>query len=452
MVPRPGLLLALLAGVLALPAPALAQERTVTYRIGPIPMGGYSTVSKATFDIPHPKTNFSLRYMHARIVDAKGRFLPQEQVMLHHVTFVNRGRVDGEKSQFYCEEGNRERFYGTGEEDQSLVLPPGYGYRVRGDDRWHASWMLMNHKFKRRTVFIEYTMRYASGWSDTPVTPYWIGVEPCKRDPIFQVPGGGAPGSTYTKQIDWTPPVDGRIVAVGTHLHGGSKAMRITDPACGGRTLVESFPEYGLADDPIYSVLPQIHEPSPRFASYPLSAAGIPIRKGRPYRVSALYDNELPHARVMGIMHAYVAPPTAPVSNCPPLPDDVKTLHWNKPFRTEVPKVRIPLAERGPDGRARRIETFPGPFFRPRGDALVTLRGLRFNHRKIALRRGDTITWRFDDPFRHDVTTAEGPTAIGSQPLKNGATWSMKFNRPGTYRLYCTLHPLDMQQIVEVSP
>ncbi|MEO6496037.1 MAG: copper-binding protein, partial [Solirubrobacteraceae bacterium] len=59
---------------------------------------------------------------------------------------------------------------------------------------------------------------------------------------------------------------------------------------------------------------------------------------------------------------------------------------------------------------------------------------------------------RFDDPVLHDVTSASGPSAIGTQPLEDGAVWRQKFNRPGTYSLYCTLHPLDMQQIVEVSP
>ena len=452
MVPRSQRLLVLVTGALLLAAPAGADARTATHRIGPILMSGYSSVYKTSFHLPHPKIKHSLTYMHARIVDAKGRFVPQQQVMLHHIAMVNDGRRDGEKSQYYCGNGYKERFYGTGEEDQSLLLPPGYGYRVRPADRWHASWMLMNHHHHPRKVFIEYTMRYEAGWSTTPVTPYWLGVEPCLRDPIFQVPGGGAPGSTFTKDIDFTPPADGRIVAVGTHLHGGAKAMRITDPACGGRTVAESIPEYGLEDDPIYHVLPQIHEPSPRFTSYPLSAAGIPIRAGHTYRVSALYDNELPHARVMGIMHAYVAPPGPETGDCPALPTDVETVHWDRPYRTEVPKVHIPLAALGPDGRARPVDTLPGPFYRPKGDAVVTLDGLRFNHRKVALRRGASIRWIFKDPFLHDVTSANGPTAIGSQPLKNGASWRLKFNRPGTYALYCTLHPLDMQQIVEVSP
>jgi hypothetical protein len=446
----PVLAAALVAGfLLAGAAPAAAATRTVTYRMGPIPMGGYQTLYN-TENVRHPKINGSVSYMHARVVDAKGRFVPQHVVMLHHVAFVNDGRFDGDKSQFYCEQGHKERFYGTGEEDQSLVLPPGYGYHVRKSDRWHASWMLMNHKFTSRTVYIEYTMKITDGWKDIGVTPYWLGVAPCPRDPIFHVPGGGAPGSRFAKSIDWTPPVDGRIVAVGTHVHGGATSMRITEPACGNRTIAGSEPEYGLPDDPIYHVLPQIHEPSPRFTSYPLTATGIPIRKGRRYRVSGVYDNAVPHARVMAIMHAYVAPATKPVSKCAPLPTDVRTLHYDKPYRTVPPEVYVPLTMRDRNGRAKPVKDLPGNYFRPDGDAMVKIEGLTFNHQKVVIDRGRAVRWIFNDPFVHDVTTANGPTAFGSQHLKNGQGWHRKFTRPGTYRVYCTLHPVDMHQIIKV--
>lgn len=65
--------------------------------------------------------------MCARLVDGRGGFVPQDQVMIHHVVFVNAGRFGGVRSQEYCGKGDKERFYGTGEEDQSLLLPPGYG-------------------------------------------------------------------------------------------------------------------------------------------------------------------------------------------------------------------------------------------------------------------------------------------------------------------------------------
>jgi len=452
MARRIAALLLAAGGLLVAAAPSPA--RVITKRIGPIAVGSYASGSRATFRLPKPPgARTSLRFMRARIVDARGRPVPQEEVVLHHVAFVNRGRFDGDREQWYCGRGTRERFYGTGEEDQSLLLPPGYGYRVRGGDRWHASWMVMNNQARPRKVFIEYTMDYVRGWRDTPVTPQWIGVQPCLGDPIFNVPGGAAPGSTFTKSISWRPRASGRIVAVGTHLHGGAKAMRIRDPACRGRTLVQSRPQYGLEDDPIYGVVPLIHEPSPRFTSYPLTAAGIPVQAGRTYRAEALYDNELPHARVMGIMHAYVAPPAPGATSdpCPPAPTDVQTVNWDQPYRQEVPRVRIPLTVRGPDGRAQVVDTLPGPFWRPRGDPLIVVRGVRFNHAKISVPRGTTLRYRFDDPISHDVTTANGPTAFASQPSKDGETFRVTLRRPGTYQVYCTLHPLDMQQVIEVT-
>ena len=440
---------ALLTALLSV-APASAAEITRTYRIGPITMDPYTTQFN-TEDIPQPGINGSLTYMHARVIDTQGNLVPQQVVMLHHIAFVNNGRFDGDKSQFYCKSGYKERFYGTGEEDESLVLPPGYGYRVRSKDRWHASWMLMNHRWRTRRVYIEYTLKMDEGFGDVPVTPYWLGVAPCPRDPIFQVPGGGGPGSTYTKAISWVPPVDGRIIAVGTHLHGGAKAMNIREPACGNRVIATSQPQYGLADDPIYHVLPQIHEPNPRFDSYPMSATGIPIHKGERYRIEGLYDNELPHARVMAIMHAYVAPPTAPLpAQCAPLPTDIQTINWTQPFRLDVPKVFIPLAVRGSDGRARAISTLPGPYYAPKADAAVLIKNFHFNRPKVVIDPGRSVRWLFDDTTVHDVTTANGPTAFGSQHLRNGQGWHLRFTRPGTYQVYCTLHPLDMHQIIKV--
>ena len=109
MVPRYGRL-AILVALLALAAPAFASAAEKTYKIGPIRIGGYSTAYKNTFDIPHPR-DASITYMHGRLVDRKGAFVPQQNVMLHHLAFVNRGRFDGDKSQYYCETGEKERFY-----------------------------------------------------------------------------------------------------------------------------------------------------------------------------------------------------------------------------------------------------------------------------------------------------------------------------------------------------
>ncbi|MCW2966610.1 MAG: hypothetical protein JWM71_382, partial [Solirubrobacteraceae bacterium] len=222
------------------------------------------------------------------------------------------------------------------------------------------------------------------------------------------------------------------------------------DPSCGNRTLAQTDAEYGLPSDPIYHVIPQIHEPGPRAVSYPLTASGIPIRKGTTYRVQAVYDGQLPHARVMAIMHVYVAPATGPVPRCAPLPTDVDALHWDQPFRTSPPQVFIPLTVRAANGHAKAVSGLPGPFFRPARSTSVVVQGSDFSRHKIEIARGASITWKFADGYDHDVTTANGPRAFGSQYLKDGAVFRRAFKTPGTYSVYCTLHPVDMHQVIRV--
>jgi len=112
--------------------------------------------------------------------------------------------------------------------------------------------------------------------------------------------------------------------------------------------------------------------------------------------------------------------------------------------------VFIPLTMRAPDGTARAVSDLPGTYYRPRGDAVVTIKNLRFDHQKVVIARGRGVRWIFKDTFAHDVTTANGPSAFGSPHLRNGQGWHRTFTRPGTYRVYCTLHPVDMHQIIKV--
>jgi hypothetical protein len=105
--------------------------------------------------------------------------------------------------------------------------------------------MLMNHTHQARAAWIRYHMKI-----DTrrlrAVTPYWFSVMGCHVDPQFSVPGAGSgESSTYKRSHSFVVPRDGRIVAVGGHLHGGGRDIRLKQPRCGDRTLVRSKPTYG---------------------------------------------------------------------------------------------------------------------------------------------------------------------------------------------------------------
>jgi plastocyanin len=47
------------------------------------------------------------------------------------------------------------------------------------------------------------------------------------------------------------------------------------------------------------------------------------------------------------------------------------------------------------------------------------------------------------------VTLANGPAGFASPSMRKG-TFTYRFTRPGKYRLFCSLHPARMTQLVIV--
>src|SRR5262249_20252879 len=156
-------------------------------------------------------------------VDRRGRPLPISHIMLHHIVFLNAGdgarpRHDGTCGQFTLWDSTSllpafaERFYAAGEERAQMHLPPGYGYPIERDDHWVLVWMLMNHRQLPDTAYVRYTMTVQTDVSLKPVVPYWLDVANCSVDPIYNVSGGGAPGSLDRRTASWTIPTAGHIV------------------------------------------------------------------------------------------------------------------------------------------------------------------------------------------------------------------------------------------------
>src|SRR4051794_27215710 len=105
--------------MLAAASPADAQERTLVFRYGPIRLAPYEVRQETSFPRA-PGVDGFITGMHARIVDANGEPIPVTRLMLHHVLFVNDGAAGDERHDGACPKLPRERFYGTGEEDQRL--------------------------------------------------------------------------------------------------------------------------------------------------------------------------------------------------------------------------------------------------------------------------------------------------------------------------------------------
>ena len=413
-------------------------------RHGPVVLGGFETKTPKV-QVKAPKVDGYIVGMDARLVDAKGRPISIRQVMLHHLVFINY-RKDRSTT---CPGKRGAPFWGTGEERQRLVLPPGYGLALNKRERWRMQSMYMSHSRERRRVFLEYRVRVVTGRKLTPVTPLWLRANGCKSlHPSYEVRGGSV---THTQNKGWRMPHDGRIVAAGAHLHGGARAMNVTQAECAGRTVIDHEPLYGRPDDLVYNLRPVLHEPGPIATGYFLSRRGIPVRKGEVLDVRALYDARDPHPAVMAITHVYLARGQGRArGSCPPLPSDRRTFWTRRDGVKEPPRVRLPLHGFDARGRITEIDRPPGTPVVADGPARVDLVDNAFRPANISIPAGATITWRWLDPFAHNVQIASGPRVVISGTKSRGGRYTKTFSTPGQYRLFCYLHPIAMTQVVDV--
>jgi hypothetical protein len=432
---------------LVLPSVARAERRTYTLRGAPVTVGGF-TVKFPRAQVPTPERTGYIVGMSARLVDLRGRPVTIRDVMLHHLVFF-RARQDADASE--CSGKRQEAFYGTGEENQQLRLPAGYGYRITRDDRWRLNAMLMSHSVRTLRVRIEYRVTVETGRRLQSVIPFWVRANGCGSSTSYPVWGGGAPGATDVRSYQWKVPFDARIVAVGGHLHGGAKDMALTQPACGGRRLLDTAPRYGMPDHLYYTARPVLHEPGPIDTRYFQSAEGIQVRRGEVLTLTGAYDAEHPHPRVMAIMHIYVVPHAAGRERCPALPADARELVKPGPVRTDPPVTTVPLNVLGDDGHTSAVGEPPWPVVPRPHDGVVTLRDDAFSPEHIQLAVGESLTWKFEDQVAHNVTFANGPFLVGTPTLRDGQQASARFMLPGRYELFCYLHPLTMHQVVDVS-
>jgi plastocyanin len=452
---RLALLVATLSALWAA-GPASAETKTETFRY-PVEVKGYQVKQDMTFGVEHPKVDGWITGMSANVVNEDGSPVPIQRLMLHHIVFAKLGQANPACSQFTGFDAKQKLpnlaspFYGAGEERNVLALPPGYGLKQNADDTWLMVWMLMNHKKTTDKAFIEWKVTYTTD-PQKDVHLYWLDVVNCHADPIFSVPGGGGPGSTYTKTYDLTMPESGHIVAAGGHVHGGAKNLELSQPDCQDRKIIESNPAWGMPDNAFYNVKPILHEPGPIAMSGTLSSQGFPVAAGQRIRLTANYDNQFPHTRVMGIAGIYVAPSDGPVDGCGPLPSDAQTFQTPLPHRTAPPVFKVPIIGLNSNGKAITIQRPPGRTVSLRSNSSINVKSFFFSRPNVAVKRGAKLNWLFkaSPGDLHNVTLANGPAGFASPNQSTDAKFSYRFKKRGRYQIFCALHPVSMTETVTV--
>lgn len=69
----------------------------------------------------------------------------------------------------------------------------------------------------------------------------------------------------------------------------------------------------------------------------------------------------------------------------------------------------------------------------------AAIRDFSFQPSAMTIPRRASLTWRNDDSVAHNVVSDSN--AFSSPVLNPGATYSHKFDQPGTYPYHCSIHP-----------
>src|SRR5918992_1051224 len=109
-------------------------------RMGPVTVAPFQVLTKElVFSVPKPDVDGFVTSMNVDVVDANGKRVPINRLMLHHIVFLNFGKSFGEKRDPTCGDSFEawntmsalpnaaERFYGAGEERAEMQRPEGHG-------------------------------------------------------------------------------------------------------------------------------------------------------------------------------------------------------------------------------------------------------------------------------------------------------------------------------------
>lgn len=78
--------------------------------------------------------------------------------------------------------------------------------------------------------------------------------------------------------------------------------------------------------------------------------------------------------------------------------------------------------------------------------ARISIVDFDFTPNEINIVVADSVTWSNDDGAPHGLAFSDG--APGTDLLLPGATFSRRFDRPGTYNYNCTVHPYMTGRVV----
>lgn len=83
-------------------------------------------------------------------------------------------------------------------------------------------------------------------------------------------------------------------------------------------------------------------------------------------------------------------------------------------------------------------------------DFEVTQKDKKFSQKVLAVKVGDTVSFKNEDPFSHNVFSLSDAKTFDLGSYPQGQAKKVTFDKPGTVEVECAIHP-DMKINVEVQ-
>lgn len=80
--------------------------------------------------------------------------------------------------------------------------------------------------------------------------------------------------------------------------------------------------------------------------------------------------------------------------------------------------------------------------------AKVEIENFDFSPMMMTVTPGTTVVWTNHDDIPHTVVSADEPRLFKSPPLDTDDAYSFTFQKPGTYKYFCSVHPKMVGMIV----
>jgi plastocyanin len=91
------------------------------------------------------------------------------------------------------------------------------------------------------------------------------------------------------------------------------------------------------------------------------------------------------------------------------------------------------------ESSSKPAESKPAAAQSASGSAEVVMSGFKFQPAELTVKMGTKVTFTNNDSAGHDVVASDG--SFNSGTLNKGQTFSMVFDKEGTFSYVCTFHP-----------